>query len=200
MRPCGEAPLFERLVPGGDETLFGFKEFHGRIYDFDGFDGIALLHRVDDIDAGGDFTEDGVFAVQVRGWTVRYEELASVAVRAGVGHGEDTWLVVLEGLADFVGKPVVGPAEASASGVATLDHEIFDDAVEGDSVVEAPLGKVQEVGCGDGNFRSEDRCFNCTTGCFEDDTDVFHLPRCTQKNGRGESLRAGRWLWKLVSL
>ena len=40
---------------------------------------------------------------------------------------------------------VAGPARAVPAGAAVLNHEVGDDAVEGDAVVEALTGKLREV-------------------------------------------------------
>ena len=71
------------------------------------------------------------------------EELAAVRVRAGVRHRERAALdPVLVGL---VLELVAGPARAGAGRVTALDHEVGDDAVEHDAVVEALPGEALEV-------------------------------------------------------
>ena len=49
-------------------------------------------------------------------------------------------------------KVVAGAAGAGAFGAAGLDHEVFDDAVEREAVVEAVVGELLEVGDGLGGF------------------------------------------------
>ena len=115
-----------------------------------------------------------MFAVQPGGWDVGDEELASVGVWAGIRHGKDAGLGVFEGLVDLVWETVTGAAASGAGGIAALDHEVFDDSVEGDAVIEASLGEVQEVGGGDGDFGGENRAFDGPAGGFEDDSNVFH--------------------------
>ena len=103
------------------------------------------LHRLDDIAAGNlidhiltgdDMAEDGMLAVQPGGRHMGDEELAAVGVRAGVGHGEDAGAGVGQARVDLVGEGIAGAAGAGAQGAAALNHEIGDDAVELEAVVE----------------------------------------------------------------
>jgi hypothetical protein len=55
-----------------------------------------------------------------------------------------------------------------------LDHEVFDDSMKFDVVVVAALGEVEEVGDGNGNFRSEKSALNGAAGGVEDDANVIH--------------------------
>ena len=83
------------------------------------------------------------------------EELAAVGARTGVGHGEHARLIetqvgrafVFEGLA-----PDRLAAAACAGGVAALDHEFRDYAVEDDAVVVAVFHVSGEVFA---SFRSD---------------------------------------------
>ena len=59
------------------------------------------------------------------------EELASIGPWTRIGHGENTGTIVFEPSVHFVFKAVAGPAAACAGGIATLDHELLDDAMEG---------------------------------------------------------------------
>src|SRR6266542_2085613 len=64
------------------------------------------------------------------------EKLRAVGVRSGVGHGKFAGLVKLVGRAfGFVLKAISGAARASAAGIAALNHEVGDDAVEDGPVV-----------------------------------------------------------------
>src|SRR4029079_154550 len=100
--------------------------------------------RVHDVHSSGDLAEDGVLAVEpwarVRGDD---EELAPVRIRAGVRHRERAAhdRVVVE----FVLEAVAGASGAGSGRVATLDHEVGDDAVEDDAVVEPVSGELAEV-------------------------------------------------------
>lgn len=55
-----------------------------------------LLDSFDDILAFGDLTEDDVLAIQPFGVSSADEELGSIGVRAGVGHGQGAHALVLE--------------------------------------------------------------------------------------------------------
>src|SRR4029079_2231300 len=100
--------------------------------------------RVHDVHSSGDLAEDGVLAVEpwarVRGDD---EELAPVRIRAGVRHRERAAhdRVVVE----VVLEAVAGASGAGSGRVATLDHEVGDDAVEDDAVVEPVSGELAEV-------------------------------------------------------
>src|SRR5713226_9851315 len=92
------------------------------------------------------------------------EELRAIGVGAGVGHGQLARLVEAVWRAlGFVLELIAGAAEAGASRVAALDHEVGNHAVEDGAVVEPVLallaadgvgplafafGKVGEVGYG----------------------------------------------------
>src|SRR6476619_2388365 len=104
--------------------------------------GCAGTDLVDDVAGGlvGDLTEDRVLALEPRGGRGRDEELRAVGALAhalaGVGHGEDVGLgEVLVG-ADLVVERVARSAEALTDRAAALDHEVRDDAVEDQAVVE----------------------------------------------------------------
>lgn len=81
------------------------------------------------------------------------EELRAVGVGPRVGHAEDAGAGVLEARVDLVGKGVAidgGAAAPRARGVAALDHEVGDDAVEDGVVVVAAAGELGEVLAGFG--------------------------------------------------
>src|SRR5206468_13039780 len=65
----------------------------------------------------------------------RNEELAAVGVRSPVGHREDARLVVPQLRVELVGKGVARPSDALSQGIAALNHEPVDDAMENDSIV-----------------------------------------------------------------
>ena len=149
-------------------------------FDGDGFEddrGFGAVHAVagdfadlfDDVVAFDDFAEDGVLAGEPAGVGDGDEELAAVGVGAGVGHGELARLLeAVFGAAGFVGELVAGAAHAGAFGVAALDHELGDDAVEDGAVVElrallaaavpvfGAFGEADEVGDSDGRVFLEE--------------------------------------------
>ena len=124
----------------------------------------AALNGVDDIHAFGHGAEDGVVAVEPRRGHGRQEELGPTGVAAGVGHGQDARLVVLEG----EGGGLAGnlPAWATGTGAsghgvfgvraAALNHEVFNDAVEMEPVVVAHVDEFDEIGDGVGSTAVEE--------------------------------------------
>ncbi len=79
-----------------------------------------------------------MFAIEVRSGPVEDEELRGVGVFPFVCHGYYSARVVGERAVKFVFEGFVpdgGTAAAGAGGIAALEHEIADGAVEGDVVV-----------------------------------------------------------------
>src|SRR3954451_1261807 len=109
--------------------------------------GLRRADALDHVLTAGDLAEDRVLAVQpgalVRGDD---EELRPVRVRPRVGHGQRAAhdLVVV----DLVLELVAGTARAGALRAAALDHEVGDDAMEDEPVVEALTGELLEVADG----------------------------------------------------
>ena len=94
----------------------------------------------------GDLTKDGVVVVEVRGGGDSDEELGAVRVPASVGHRQQERAVEGELRVELVLELVAGATHAGAGGIATLDHESSDDAVEDDTVIEVILGQLFKVG------------------------------------------------------
>ena len=104
-----------------------------------------------DVFAGDDFAEGGIFVIQERRITVTNEELAPGAIGIGrPGHGEDALGVrtVIKLGFDLVAR-AAGAGLAFAAGLSVrataLDHEAFDDAVESGLIVKSFAGELQEV-------------------------------------------------------
>ena len=141
-------------------------------------DGLVVVVAFDAGD-GGDhqdgvgvaLAEDGVLAVELGDGVLGDEELGAVGVGAGVGHGEASGDGEGERGIELIVEVVAGVAGAVARRVATLDHEAGDDAMEGESVVEAlavvldgagaagpvlgAFGEADEVGDGVGGLLIE---------------------------------------------
>lgn len=96
-----------------------------------------------------------MLAVEVWSGEVSDEKLAAVRVRTGIGHRENSWLGVFQRVVNFIGEFVTGAAGAGAGWVATLDHEVGDDAVKGDAIVIAAFCKVEEIGASDWDLGGE---------------------------------------------
>src|SRR5689334_3583773 len=114
---------------------------------------LNFLHHVEPID---DLAENGVHAIEVpaAGVAQHDEELAATGILAGVGHGESADLMRLRIAGGLTLDLVAGPPGAnpgvsrrkiSGEGIATLDDEIRDHAVEFDAVVEPAIGELLEV-------------------------------------------------------
>src|SRR5580704_2862500 len=102
-----------------------------------------LLHHLIALDH---FAENAVLVVEPGRGGNGDKELAAVGAGAGIGHGEQAVPGMIEVLMKFVGEFVAGAAAAGAFGVAALDHEIRNDAVEDGAIVErlAGLGSLGE--------------------------------------------------------
>src|SRR6202035_111235 len=112
----------------------------------DVLDPVARLDAVEHLLAGDHLPEDRVAAVEMRLGREGEEELAAAGVRAGERHADPP-----AGVApaiDLVADGVARAAEAVAAGIAALHHEVGNDAMEGEAVVEALAGEVEEVEAG----------------------------------------------------
>ena len=160
---CLRRPRLAALISGrdqGSEDLRGhFKRLGLRSLadDLNALDGIALLDGVDHAEAFGNLAEDGVLAIEPRGCHMGYEELAPIGARTRVCHREDARPIVGKALIDLIGEGIAGSAGPGPLGAAPLDHEVLDDPVEDQIVVEGlvfaihiqrTLGKADKVGHG----------------------------------------------------
>ena len=119
---------------------------------------VAPSDLVDDLLRGGvhDLSEDGVFSIKPGTRHMRDEELRSVGVWPGVSHGKHPRF----GMAQlqsrrFIGEGVAGPTGAGALRATALDHEVVDNAVERQAIVEALLSKLDKVRDGLGSLGLE---------------------------------------------
>ncbi len=90
-------------------------------------------------------------AIQMRRPRQRNEELASIRTRPAVRHRENALTRMGQGVVKLVFEltaPDGLAATARAGGVAALDHEVWDDAVEDHAVGAAGVGEAGEVGTG----------------------------------------------------
>ena len=92
------------------------------------------LDFLDDVQALNNGAEDAMLAIQPGGLDGAQEELGTVGVGAGVGHGEDTGASVLEGevlISELLTVDGLTTGAVAASEVTTLAHEVVDDTMEG---------------------------------------------------------------------
>src|SRR6185436_15052126 len=92
-----------------------------------------------------DLAEDRVLAVEPWRGHEREEELAAVRSRTGVRHAQQPRAVVLHAGGELAVEAVAGAAGAAAERTAALRHELRDDAVERQAVVEAQSGQVRKA-------------------------------------------------------
>ena len=87
---------------------------------------------------------------------------------------------MLETRSKFIGKSIAWAAASGAGGIATLNHEVRNDAVKCQSVIEAVGGEIQEIGDGDRGLAGVERCIDISLGGVEDDADIlgFISRRC----------------------
>ena len=92
---------------------------------------------------------------------VAQEELAATGVLTGVGHGQGA--VLMFAAVDFAGNHVARTAGAGHAlgafagvGAAALGHEAINHAVEGQAVIEALIGQLDEIGHGGGGIGIEE--------------------------------------------
>src|SRR5262249_38233769 len=84
------------------------------------------------------FAEDGVLAREPLRRRNSDEELRAVGVRASVSHRQFARFVeIMRRAFGFVFELISGPPEAGSGGVASLDHETWDDAMENRAVIES---------------------------------------------------------------
>src|SRR5437867_8379655 len=109
------------------------------------------------------------------------EELAAPGVLAGVGHGErprDVLVDVLVGLAlDRVSRAAATDPSFPALrvGIAALDHEVRDHAVELGAVIETRVRELLEVGDGVGHLVAEQLQLDGAFDGLDDGLLVRHL-------------------------
>lgn len=129
-------------------VLLGFEEVGDVVVNADRGDLISLADLIDDVLAVRYLTKYRVLTIEVGSGYVGDEKLRTVGAGAGVGHREYAGRAVAQIGMKFVGEFVAGATTSGTSGVAALDHEICDHAVEGDAIVIAALGEIEEVRAG----------------------------------------------------
>ena len=157
------------------DVVFLIREELGEIIvDGDRANLITLRDLIDEVLAVGDLTKYRVFSIKMRSGAVSDKKLRTVGARACVGHRKYAGRAVAQFWIKLVSELVARTATSCACGVASLDHEISNHAVERDPVVVAALGEVQEVRRCQRNLGCVDRGGNIAGGGVECDFDVVH--------------------------
>ena len=110
----------------------------------DGLDDVALFDGVHHIFPGFHFAKHGVLSVEMRSSDVSDKELAAVGAGSGIGHGKRA-RGVGQVLFAFISKVIARTAAASAGGIAALDHEVGNYAMEDNAIVKAIFGKENKI-------------------------------------------------------
>lgn len=172
--------LVEDGIPRAYAVFFSLDCLIGGVDEFNGLDGVSLTYGVDDVLPGEDTTKDSMHSVQVRCCTVGDEELRAVAIRhTGISHGEDAGTVMFERWVNFIFKRISGGSPPGARGISCLNHEVGNDAVEGNSVVVTSFGEVEEVCRCNGCFGGVDDEADVSLVRLENEPDVFTGSRLT---------------------
>ena len=153
MRAVGSLLLTRlRVINDGaaDDLLRCFRSVSGKL--------CTSFNGLDNIHAFRHFAKDSVVSIQP--WC-RYggeEKLGAACVTSCVGHGEDSWFVMLESESRWLTGDL--PARSAGSGAtmhgvlgkraATLNHEVFNDTVEVETIVMPHVDELHEVGHGIG--------------------------------------------------
>jgi hypothetical protein len=151
------ALLVDQGVVGDDSEI----EVQGSA-DSDGRDDVVLLDLVHHIHAFSDLAENGVHLVEMWLRCVGHEELAAAGVLTGVSHAQGACGVFVgvevRLTLDLIAWPA-GPyawiARFARERIASLDHEVLDDAVEPGAVVELTIRQLLEIADGAGHFGVE---------------------------------------------
>lgn len=138
-----------------------------------------------DIHAVGDLAEDRVAVVQEGGGGGGDEKLRAIGAWASIGHGEYARRAVAQLGVEFIGKLVTGTATAAFGGIAALQHEALDDAMEGDVVIISAAGEIEEIRAGQRGFGGVERGIDVAGAAVKGDFDVGH--------GREETLDRALW-------
>jgi len=138
-------------------------------------DKITARNGVDHVLPFGHFAEDGVFSIEMWGGAMGYEELRTIGVGTGVGHGEDAGFVMTAmGLA-FTLEFVTGITTAASIRATTLDHEVGNHPVKGQSVVKFARGEVEEGANGDGCVIGEEGEVDVALAGLHSNFDIVHV-------------------------
>lgn len=75
-------------------------------------------------------------AIEPRRWHKGNEELAAACIGPSIGHGKNAFPVMFESWSKFIVDLVAWAAHACTGWISALDHEIINDPVENNTVIE----------------------------------------------------------------
>src|ERR1019366_588175 len=156
-----------------------------------------FLHQID----GGlvALAEDGIAAIEAGVGNLGDEELRAVGVGSGVGVGETAGAIELDGGRSLILEFVAGIAGTGAKGVATLNHEFGDHAMENRAVIKrdagllgvsdgagpvfGAVGKTDEILDSDGGYLRKQGAVEVASGGVDDGGGVG---LCGAEQGSGD--------------
>jgi len=124
---------------------FGVYRRPSGLVDLNAVDKVALFDGKENIFAGNDAAKDTVLTIEPGGSDMGDEKLAAVGVGAGIGHAQHTRAIMFEVGVKFVAEAIARAATTGTGRIAALDHEVLDDAVEGNAVVKTFTGEKDKI-------------------------------------------------------
>ena len=142
-----------------------------------------------------------MLAIEVVLRRLRNKELRTVRIRATVGHRNHASFVLQR--TDFIVNGIAGATLAIAFGVAALDHEPRNHAMEREAIVKALICKFHEIGNGIGSRLEVQRKHNLAFVGFDDSFNslytsiilVINLSLCKSKHSLYYQRKDKKWNW-----
>src|SRR5215472_17464989 len=133
-----------------------------------------------------DLAKNGVPIVKPRRCRHGDEKLAAVGVRAGVGHGKKARFGMLQRGTKLISELVAWPTHPAAVRATALNHELRDDAVKTQPVIERPLFLLACLFVGEFlRAFSQPHEIGYRFGCFFLIQPYDNIPLLSLKNGVG---------------
>jgi hypothetical protein len=125
-----------------------YSDWFPLIIDNDFLDFVTLTDLVQDLQTIGDFSKTGVVSVQVLGIgpVMANEKLRASCVSTRVSHGQNTPVVVLVFSFQFAVYRITRSSRSVAYWAAALNHKVWDDPMESQSIIKSFFGKLDKVG------------------------------------------------------
>jgi hypothetical protein len=116
------------------------------LFQHDGLEGfvargcIYASNGINDVHASGYFAKDAMSVVEPGSGFMCDKELAAVGVGASIRHAEDTWAIVGQFGMKFIFKTVAWATCSGAEWATALDHKVFDNTVECQTIIKWNAG------------------------------------------------------------